>query len=369
LRATLAAVALLLAAPPARAFSELEAARGRALFERPWSADGTRAAGLGPLFNARSCGECHPGGGRGVPDGPGLVLRLASDPRLGRQLQTSAAPGLEPEGRPGFAREAVEAVVLGDGERVALSRPRPDRAGSLRLAPPLRGAGLLARMPRGSILALADPEDRDGDGVSGRAGPGSFGRTAEHATLAAQVADALSLDLGVGSAARPGAAGDCTAAQAACLASAGAGGIEADAATVGALVAYLEALRPRPAGPADPEGEALFAAFGCAACHVPALTVPSDPATTGTTVETIRPYTDLLLHDLGDGMADALGREWRTAPLWGLREGGALLHDGRAGSVPEAILWHGGEAEAAKERFRTAPRRARDALVRFVSGL
>jgi CxxC motif-containing protein (DUF1111 family) len=196
-----------------------------------------------------------------------------------------------------------------------------------------------------------------------------FGRTAAHATLTAQVADALSLDLGVGTAARPGAAGDCTAAQATCLASAGARGVEADDAAVGALVAYLEALRPRPAGPPDPDGEALFTAFGCAACHVRALTVPADPAATGTTVETIRPYTDLLLHDLGDGMADALGREWRTAPLWGLREGGALLHDGRAGSVVEAILWHGGEAAAARERFGTAPTRERHALVRFISGL
>lgn len=367
-----AALSLLLtatAAAPAAAFSEREAARGHKLFDQTWTAGGTRAPGLGPLFNARSCGECHPSGGRGDPAGPALVLRLPDDPVLGRQLQTAAVPGLASEGRPGFAWETAEVVALGDGEQVALRRPRPDRPGSFRLAPLLRGLGLLGRVPRGAVLALADPDDRDGDGVSGRAGPGSFGKTAEQPTLAGQVAEALSLDLGVSTAGRPGPAGDCTPTQADCLTLADTRTVEADAEVTGALVAYLEALRPRPFGETNPRGEALFASFGCIACHYPAFTVSADPALTGTTTETVRPYTDLLLHDLGDGLADATAREWRTAPLWGLREGGPYLHDGRAASLAEAVLWHGGEATAARERFRTSAAEDRAALLAFLARL
>jgi CxxC motif-containing protein (DUF1111 family) len=258
---------------------------------------------------------------------------------------------------------------LGDDERVELRRPRADRPGSFRLAPSLRGLGLLARVPRGAVLALADPGDRDGDGVSGRPGPGSFGRTGEQPTLAGQVAEALSLDLGVSTADRPGPAGDCTPTQTDCLTQAGTQAVEAGAKVTDALLAYLEALRPRLTAGADPKGESLFASFGCAACHYPAFTVAADPALTGTTTETIRPYTDLLLHDLGDGLADATAREWRTAPLWGLREGGPYLHDGRAASLPEAILWHGGEATGARGRFAAAGTGERAALLAFLSQL
>jgi CxxC motif-containing protein (DUF1111 family) len=368
-----AAAAGVLLAAPAAAFSEREAARGNTLFDRAWAAGGTSTAGLGPLFNARSCGECHPRGGRGDPTGPGFVLRLPDDPALGRQLQTASVPGLAPEGRPGFVRETAEVVTLGDGERVELRRPRPDRPGSFRLAPPLRGLGLLARVPRHAVLALADPEDRDGDGVSGRPGPGSFGMTAEQPTLAGQVAEALSLDLGVSTPRRPESAGDCIPAQADCLVRAGTRqAVEAGAEVADALVAYLEALRPGPTtGGPGPEGrgEATFARFGCAACHHPEFTVTADPALTGTTTETVRPYTDLLLHDLGDGMADVTTREWRTAPLWGLRDGGPYLHDGRAASLTEVVLWHGGEGSAARERFRTAAEDERAALLAFLARL
>ena len=309
--------------------------------------DGAVGAGLGPLFNARGCAECHPGGNRGDPAGPGLVLRLPDDPALGRQLQTRAVAGLEPEGRLEVRWEESEAE-FGDGERVTLRRPVPSLPGSLRLAPPLRGVGLLARLP----------------GPAGR-----FGRTGTMATLAEQVADALSLDLGIATPLRPGAAGDCTAAETACLALAGDRGVEAGADEVDALVTYVGSLRPRPAAPPDPAGAALFARFGCDGCHRPAYTIPADPADVGTTSETVRPYTDLRPHDLGDGLADVTTRVWRTAPLWALRDGGPLLHDGRAGSLLEAILWHGGEAQQSRESFRLAPPGEREALLMFLARL
>lgn len=365
----LAAAALLLPTLPAAAYSELEAARGKALFDRPWTAaGGAGPAGLGPLFNARSCAECHPAGGRGDPAGPALVLRLAPGSPLGRQLQVRAVAGVEVEGRPEIVTDSRD-VALGDGTRVELRRLRPTPDGSLRLAPPLRGAALLARVPRTAVLAGADPADRDGDGVRGIPGPGVVGRTAAEPTLAGQVADALALDMGVSTPTRPGSAGDCTAVQVDCLKTAGVGPVEADATVLQNLAAYLEALRPLPAGPAHDAGEAAFAGLGCAACHRPSFTIPSDPSVTGTTTETVRPYTDLLLHDLGDEMADVTTRSWRTAPLWGLRDGGPYLHDGRATSLAEAILWHGGEAGAARERFRTAGGDERAALLAFLAQL
>jgi CxxC motif-containing protein (DUF1111 family) len=153
------------------------------------------------------------------------------------------------------------------------------------------------------------------------------------------------------------------------LVEAGVQEVEAGAEVTDALVAYLEALRPRPAAEPHAEGQAQFARFGCAACHHPAFTVPADPTLTGTTTETVRPYSDLLLHDLGDGFADPTTREWRTAPLWGLREGGPYLHGGRAATLPEAVLWHGGEAIGARERFRTAAEDDRAALLALLTQL
>jgi CxxC motif-containing protein (DUF1111 family) len=232
---------------------------------------------------------------------------------------------------------------------------------------------LLEAIPDAALEAAADPDDRDGDGVSGRpnrvwdvdAGAvrvGRFGHKAGNPSLVQQAAAAYANDMGVTSR-RFG------------------GEVELDDATV-ALTAFYTATLGVPArAPGDvTEGEARFAEFGCAACHTP--TQASGPhAIAAIADQQFQPYTDLLLHDLGPDLADgrpeyqADGREWRTPPLWGLGlvatvlPGASYLHDGRARTVAEAILWHGGEAEASRERFRTAPAETRAALLRFLSAL
>jgi CxxC motif-containing protein (DUF1111 family) len=142
------------------------------------------------------------------------------------------------------------------------------------------------------------------------------------------------------------------------------------------LVAFLEALRPRLPPPADvAPGAGLFAATGCGTCHAGPFVVPSDPAVTGQPSEVIAPFTDLLLHDLGDGLADPFpsddvtASEWRTAPLWGLRSRAALLHDGRAADPREAVLWHGGEAQGSRDRFLALTPAEREQLLAFLRSL
>jgi CxxC motif-containing protein (DUF1111 family) len=245
-----------------------------------------------------------------------------------------------------------------------------------RLAPSLRGLGLLARIPAAQLRSLADPDDQDGDGISGRVGEGRFGLKAEHPTLEAQIALALALDMGIATAAHPSTAGDCTSEQAACIVRAGSG-IPTPRDALDGLVAYVEALRPRlaPSSVDGREGAALFAAAGCGACHAGPFTVTSEPAVTGRSLEAVAPFTDLLLHDLGPDMADpfpgvAAGPgEWRTAPLWGLRLRPVFLHDGRAASVREAILWHGGEAERSRDRFLALAPAAQARLLAFLQGI
>jgi CxxC motif-containing protein (DUF1111 family) len=363
---------------------EAEVRRGKLLFDRPWRAPAGQDP-VGPLFNARSCGECHPGGGAGAPDGPALVLRTGGHPVLGRQLQPRAVAGVAAEPAPAPEWDPVTGP---GGER--LRRPRWQLDGVLlapRLAPGLRGAGLLALIPDAALLAAADPADHDGDGVSGRVRwrsaasgrrPGRFGWKADHASLAGQVAEALAMDLGLASPVRPSPAGDCGPAQPACLAEAGSGA-PVPARDLDRLIAYVAGLRPRPA-PAFGDigrGEAIFDRVGCAACHGGPFVVASDAAVSGRPVERIAPFTDLLLHDLGPGLADpfpdggdaaALG-EWRTAPLWGLRHRAALLHDGRAATPREAVLWHGGEAAGSRARFLALPPAEQAILMAFLAGL
>jgi CxxC motif-containing protein (DUF1111 family) len=171
---------------------------------------------------------------------------------------------------------------------------------------------------------------------------------------------------------KPG--GDCTPAQPACLAAAAAGA-PVEPLAIERLAAFVAALRPRPAAVADRTEEGLFAAVGCGACHAGPYVIASDPAVTGRPIETIAPYTDLLLHDLGPGLADPFpaaggkAAEWRTAPLWGLRQRSALLHDGRADSVRAAILWHDGEAAGSRRRFLSLAPDDQAALLRFLAGL
>lgn len=384
----------------------LEFRVGAAVVAKLWSSapSSTRSSdGLGPLYNARSCLGCHTGHGRaplpqaGAP-GPGLVLRLDDDPVYGRQLQTRAVQGLAAEGRLGLRYETIS-LRLADGAAVSLRRPRysienpaygPPRAGlglSPRQAPPLIGMGLLAAIPDAAILAGADPDDRDGDGVSGRpnwlaASPGGrrrlgrFGWKAGHADLAGQVASAFVLDLGLSSPDQRRSFGDCTVAQRRCRQAATGDdpheGVEVVRAMLDVAVFHIGHLAVPP--PAEPpaEGARLFASLGCAACHRPSFRTPDGA---------IRPYSDLLLHDMGPALADTMSEggakpgEWRTAPLWGLgraeRVGGAVgfLHDGRARDPLEAVLWHGGEAAPARDRVMALDAASRAALIAFLKSL
>lgn len=395
----LLAVALLLPAGARAEDSRLDAAIGKALFERPWvpAPSSTRANdGLGPLFDARSCSACHPGGagrgstaldGEGRPDGLGMVLSLfradgAGDPVYGHRLETMTLPGVPAEG--------TFAVDVDKGRRL----PRIEAPGygpldaathvSLRAAPDLRGRGKLELVDDAAILALEDPQDRDNDGVRGRArrfatpeggsSVGRFGWKASHPTLAGQAAEAFALDLGLSTPLRLEPWGDCTEAQAACRNAPhgreGEGEPEISDAIVERIVAYLRGLKV-PASSSDARGEKLFAAIGCAACHRPSL-----PTRGGGEVAL---YTDVLLHEMGEGLADPAGvpgaaaGEWRTAPLAGistaLAHGTGLLHDGRAADVAEAVRWHGGEAAGARARFEALGARERRALIDYVSSL
>lgn len=378
---SLVVAVLLLAASAADAGDGLDVAMGGALFDRLWvpAPSSTLASdGLGPRFNARSCAACHSRGGAarftppssgdadtdGLMDGvisQGLVARLALDdgsphPVFGRQLQPASVPGLAPE---------------------VLDRDEPDLRLSHRQAPTLRGRGLMAALDAAGILAVADPDDADGDGISGRprlvdGAIGRFGWKAEHATLEGQIATAFALDLGLSTPLLPDGFGDCAARDAACWAMPDGGRdafseTEISAEMLRLVVAFTESLHPAPAG-VDAVGSSLFAATGCAACHVPDMPGPDGP---------LRVHSDLLLHDMGPGLDDglpepgALSSEWRTAPLIDMAPapGRRYLHDGRAADVTQAVAAHGGEAGAARDRFAALPAADRAALAAYVEGL
>lgn len=395
---------------------------GKSFFNDNWVTAPASTAGrdgLGPSFNAQACASCHPRDGRGgLPDAaaplrPGLVLRLGLPgldargrplplPGYGGQLQDRAILGVAAEGRIAIDLDERPGAYA-DGGAFSLAHPRyrvvdpafgplpASAALSPRLAPPLVGLGLLEAVDEAALLALSDPEDRDGDGISGRPNRawdqeaaafrlGRFGWKAGQPSLRQQTATAFLEDIGITSPvlAEP----NCPPEQAACRAAPDGGRPELDEAKLGQVTFYLQTLAvPAARPPADPRGGRLFDALGCAACHRPTLPTGSGHPVAALRGQTIRPYTDLLLHDLGPDLADGLpegaaaGAEWRTAPLWGLgltREVSGherLLHDGRARGVAEAILWHGGEAAAAREAFRRLGADERAALLAFLAGL
>ena len=332
------------------------------------------------------------------------------EPTYGGQLQDVAVPGLAAEGRIRIARTERE-VVLDDGTEATLEEPRyaiddtgygpldPSVMTSPRVASPMIGLGLLEAVAESDILARADPDDTDGDGISGRArrvwSPehgrmmlGRFGWKAGTASIVDQSAVAISGDIGISSPLAPAPWGECTERQQICrLAPHGAtaGGFEAPAAVMDAIVFYSRHLAvPARRGADDPtvlQGKAVFYRIGCTGCHTPKHATRSDWPVEELAGQLIWPYTDLLVHDMGDGLADgrpeggASGREWRTAPLWGIGLTNAVnghtrfLHDGRARNLVEAILWHGGEAEAATAAFRSMSRPERNALLAFLNSL
>lgn len=373
--------------------------RGRALFRDDWVAAPASTQtrdGLGPLFNARSCEACHVADGRGRPPvgdetelGPMLVRLSVGDgpePTYGGQFQPFAVPGVPAEGGVVVTYEEVPGTY-GDGTPYSLRRPTytfadlgygpmaPETVVSPRIPPVMIGLGLLAAIDDDVLAAAADPGDANGDGISGTRGIGRFGLTAQQGTIAHQVTAAFAGDIGLTSAEFP--ADDCTAAQTACRDAINGGEPEVLQVIADDITLYSELLgvpaRRDWKSEAVQRGKQQFDDIGCAACHTPLVTTGSAGLAILANVE-IRPYTDLLLHDMGTDLA-AGSPEWRTPPLWGIgltqvvSKHELLLHDGRARGFAEAILWHGGESEAARERFRNLSEADRNDLLAFLSSL
>jgi CxxC motif-containing protein (DUF1111 family) len=375
--AALAALLVTTAVAPALA-GDLDSVAGKALFERAWiaaPASTDAADGLGPLFNGKACNSCHKEAraarfftldGRLVTRG--LVVRLATPegaphPVLGRQLQDRAVPGLMPEGEMLASLEGDKLMVQINTTLDPVTDPFVYEP---RVAPSLRGRGLLERIDERAVLALADADDRDGDGISGRARLikgedgierlGRFGAKSTAATLEAQTGDAASIDLGLSSPFNRSPYGDCTAAETDCLRMATGqserlDGEEMSAEIVRLIAAYVRSLPP-PKYPADAEAERLLAASGCAACHHPNM-----PDAQG---NLLLVHTDLLLHDLGAETAGKIGddeasaAEWRTAPFLDLdpMDGKRrYLHGGEAATLDQAIRLHGGEAAKSRDLY------------------
>ncbi|HHC07336.1 MAG TPA: thiol oxidoreductase [Actinobacteria bacterium] len=388
---------------PVAGLTDAELARfriGDRFFTEPWLPAGSAAAdrdGLGPTYVAAACSACHrrDGKSRAPWRGGPVVYRIPPDPAYGAQIQDRAVDGVPAEAT---LRVEVESVpfVYPDGRRVELLRPRYELVEpafgdhvvalpfSARAAPALAGLGLLAAIPDDEILGGADPDDRDGDGVTGVArlvdgAVGRFGWTAGQATILDQVAVAFHEDLGITSPAHP--TENCPAPQRACAAAPSGGAPEIAAARLADVAFYVAALAPPTRRDPDAvrDGEARFVELGCAACHRPRWkTGPAEVAALSE-VE-IEPYTDLLLHDLGPELAPTLvepgvdGR-WRTAPLWGIgrvsavEPGAGFLHDGRARTLEEAILWHGGEAAASRDAFVALDAESRARVLAFLEDL
>ncbi|MCC6899275.1 MAG: thiol oxidoreductase [Polyangiaceae bacterium] len=365
-------------------------------------------AGLGPVFNNRSCSACHVKDGRGLPvtgkgaQGSMALVRVSTAesaiqtegaplpvPGLGGQLQDHAVYGVTPEVAVAIDWTEEPGSYPGDGKGYSLRRPKltieradgtplpADVLTSLRIAPPVFGLGLLEAVPEATLLALADPDDADGDGISGRVNRvwdeaaqitvvGRFGWKSNAPNLVQQAAAAYLNDMGVENPLLYVEAP------------------ELDGPTLSAVSFYTRTLAvPARRDVGDPRvmrGEVLFGEIGCASCHVPELKSGASPFA-AVTDQRFQPYTDLLLHNMGFDLADgrpdfvASGTEWRTAPLWGVGlaarvlVGAAFLHDGRARTLEEAVLWHGGEAERSRDAFRGLRAGDRAALLAFLESL
>ncbi len=398
---------------------------GNSFFNKNWviaPSSTTARDGLGPTFNARSCSGCHFKDGRGRPpltdDEPllSMLVRLSvpgegpngeplGEPNYGGQLQGDAIPGVPIEARVQITWAEI-AGTYADGETYSLRRPTisfadlaygpmaDDVLTSARVAPQMVGLGLLEALDEATILEFADADDEDGDGISGRPNYvwdpltgttvlGRFGWKANQPGLRQQNAGAFLGDLGITSSVH--AQQNCPASQAECLTAITGGDPEIDDDLLDDITTYTRLL----AVPARREvddlevlaGREQFHALGCADCHVPMLRTGTLDGFPEVSNQTIWPYTDLLLHDMGEGLADerpdfeADGNEWRTPPLWGIglfsvvNDHTFYLHDGRARNLAEAVLWHGGEADAAKQAFVEADATERAALLRFLESL
>ncbi len=416
---------------------------GNGLFRKLWvsSPSSTLASdGLGPLFNARSCQRCHIKDGRGHPpedvddNNVSMFLRVSimdpdgvpddaaiaeivdyvatlPDPTYGTQLQDFAVQGHASEYALGITYRE-ETVTLADGTEVSLRHPTyaADNLGygplaegamlSPRVAPQMIGLGLLEAIPAADILANADPDDIDNDGISGRPNIvwsveydkpmlGRFGLKAGNPTIMQQSAEAFAGDIGISGPLFPAGEGECTTQQTACLAAihgdGDARGTEIDAEGMELVTFYSRNLgvpaRRDVDNPQVLRGKQVFYNTGCTACHTPSFVTHRLVDQPEQSFQLIWPYTDMLLHDMGADLADnrpearATGREWRTPPLWGIglteQVSGHtyFLHDGRARSLLEAVLWHGGEAQEQRDTVVEMSTGDREALIRFLESL
>jgi CxxC motif-containing protein (DUF1111 family) len=420
---------------------EIDFKVGNGFFKRVWvsAPASTQAAdGLGPLYNARSCQRCHLKDGRGHPPGGpddnavSMFLRLSIPPQndtqgrrlaahrtnvipepvYGGQLQDFAIQGHEAEGRMHIEYEEIP-VALADGTEVSLRKPtysveepaygplHPETMISPRVAPQMIGLGLLEAVKEEDILAMADPDDADNDGVSGKPNRvwsskqervmlGRFGWKAGAPSVNEQSQGAFSGDMGISVPLHPNGAGECTERQGACREAPDGNSpqydnLEANQQITDLVTFYARNLAvPARRDHDHPEvlaGKKLFYDIGCNQCHNPKYVTREDSIGPEQSSQLIWPYTDLLLHDMGEGLADnrpegeADGRDWRTAPLWGIgltpvvNGHSYYLHDGRARNLLEAILWHGGEAQPHRDKVTRLSKVERGRLLRFVESL
>lgn len=395
---------------------------GNAFFRDAWVvAPSTTVArdGLGPTFNAVSCSSCHQMDGRGIGyrrDRVDLSLlfrlsyvtderTLVDDPIYGNQINPFAIKGVQGEGTVGVSFKLTP-VKYPDGSQAELRFPVFDFSNlsfgaltertrtSARVAPQVIGLGLIENIPADAILANEDPEDKDGDGISGRANwklelqtgkvaLGRFGWKATEPSLLQQNAAAFIGDMGLTSDLFK--TENCPTPQVSCAQAPNGGTPEVSELILNRVTTYLQLIavpeRRRKKDPNIEMGRQLFETVRCQTCHQPSFTTGNSSPYKVLNDQVIWPYSDFLLHDLGMELADhrpdgrANGREWRTQPLWGIgliqivNGHSNLLHDGRARNVEEAILWHGGEAAASREKFMNLNKAERTLLIQFVENL
>ncbi|HFQ4929327.1 di-heme oxidoredictase family protein [Vibrio vulnificus] len=405
---------------------------GNSFFRNPWvSAPASTDArdGLGPLFNTNGCQNCHIKDGRGHPPEKGdshavsMLVRLSipaltaeqkkavitsgviPEPTYGGQLQDFALQDQKPEGQISIRYSDVP-VTFSDGTMVVLRKPtveirdlaygemHPQTLLSARVAPPMIGLGLLESIAEETLLQWADEDDLNQDGISGKLNKvwdvqtqslaiGRFGWKAGQPTLMQQNAAAFNGDLGLTSHLFP--QENCTDRQDLCRKLPNGGSPEVSDNILDFVEFYSQHLAvPIRRNVNDPQvklGETLFVQSGCESCHKQTVKTAKREALPALSEQTIHPYTDLLLHDMGPGLADnrpeylANGQEWRTPPLWGIgytqevNDHTYFLHDGRARNLMEAVLWHGGEAEAAKQNVLKMSAKERDALIAFLNSI
>lgn len=405
---------------------------GNAFFKQPWvSAPASTSArdGLGPIFNINTCQGCHVKDGRGRPpltaDEPfkstlvrisipaisdkqkaeALLKGVATEPNYGDQIQTNGIHGIKNEALPQIEYTEVQGQFP-DGENYSLSKPtlkvsalnygnlHPDTLYSVRTAPAMVGLGLLEAIKEQDILALADKDDSDSDGISGRPNwvwnvkqkkktLGRFGWKSNQPTVEQQSAGAFLGDMGLTSTLFPNQ--NCSSVQKKCQQAPTGGKPEVTDEILSKVVFYASMLGVPARRDIDnsvvKRGEKLFSESGCSGCHVSQFTTGESKTFPELSGQTIRPYTDLLLHNMGEGLSDnrpdfeAAGNEWRTPPLWGIglvekvNKHTRFLHDGRARNLTEAILWHGGEAQQSKQKFADLAKDERSAVLAFLKSL